>query len=310
MKRFLQILSVSLLMLVLVACGNEATKEPKQLTVVTSFYPMYDFSKNIVGESGEVSVLIDGATEPHDYEPSAKDIAKIQDADVFVYNSKEMETWVPAVLENIDQTKTKVIEASSQIELMSGESDEEDSHEHEEADHHHEVDPHVWLNPVLAQTEVETITKGLVEKKPELAATLEKNRDQFLTKLKNLDQKFVKAFANAKNKLFITQHAAFGYLAKEYGLEQKAIAGLSPDQEPNPAELGKIEDFVKENKVNIIYTEGLSSSKIAETIASGTGVKLMDLSTLESISKKDREAGENYISVMETNLENLKAVIK
>lgn len=308
MKRFFQLVGISLLTTLLVACGNDSKTDDSKLQVVTTFYPMYDFTKNIVGDNGEVALLIDGATEPHDYEPSAKDIAKIQDADVFVYNSKEMETWVPAVLESIDSKKTKVIEASSDIELMANE--EEHDHEHGEEEHSHEVDPHVWLDPVLAQSEVKTITEGLADVKPELAASLKTNSENYIKELGELNNEFTNAFKDAKNKLFITQHAAFGYLAKRYDLEQKAIAGLSPDQEPNPSELGKIEDFVKENKVNIIYTEGLSSSKIAETIASSTGVELKDLSTLESISKKDRAAGEDYLSVMEDNLESLKAVIK
>lgn len=308
-KRVLQVCLLFLMAGTLMACGKEsATKDKSKLDVVTTFYPMYDFSKKIVGDDGNVSVLIDGGVEPHDYEPSAKDIAKIQDADVFVYNSKEMETWVPAVLDNIDQTKTKIIEASQGIELLKDESDEA-VHEGEES-HHHDVDPHVWLDPILVKKQVDTITNGMIKEKPELSAALNKNSAAFKKELDMLDDAYTMSFKKATNKTFVTQHAAFGYLAKRYGLEQEAITGLSTEQEPNPAALGKIETFVKKNKIKIIYTEGMSSSKIGETVASATGAELVDLSTLESLSTKKQEQGADYISVMKDNLKALKMVIK
>lgn len=299
----------------LTACGqtNEQAKNEKSdtINVVTTFYPMYDFAKNVVGDAGNVQLLIPAGTEPHDYEPSAKDIAKITDADVFVYNSNELETWAPDVLENVDKKKVAVVEAASSIELMTG---EEEDHDHEgsedHAGHSHELDPHVWLDPVLAQKEVAAIRDALVKKYPEQEETFEKNAAAYLEKLTNLDKEYKEAFATAKNKTFVTQHAAFGYLAKQYGLTQEPIAGISPDQEPSPSRLAELKRYIKEHNISVIYFETTASSKVAETLSRETGVELSVLDTLESVTKQDQEKGEDYLSVMRANLDALKKSIK
>lgn len=164
-----KIMGFSILLLsilfVVAGCGNkQETAKTDKLQVVTTFYPMYDFTKNVVGDNGEVSVLMKAGTEPHDYEPSAKDIAKIADSDVFVYNSEEMETWVGSVLKNIDTKKTVVIDASKEIKLLEGSHEEEDEdHDHDHEGHSHAHDPHVWLDPVLAKEEVNAIKEGLIQ---------------------------------------------------------------------------------------------------------------------------------------------------
>ena len=269
----------------LASCGQttQSPKEKKELTVMTTFYPMYDFAKQVVGDEGEVELLIPAGTEPHDYEPSAKDLAKITDADVFVYNSKELETWVPNVIENLDTKKVSIVEASQSIQLMQGTEEEESGEEgHEGHNHSHELDPHVWLDPVLAQKEVTAIA---------------------------LDKEYQAAFADAKNRTFVTQHAAFGYLAKQYGLTQEPIAGISPDQEPSPSRLAELKKYIKTNNVSVIYFEASASTKVAKTLADETGVELAVLNPLESLTQKEQEAGENYVSVMKENLAALQKSI-
>lgn len=293
--------------------SGSTEKDSEKIKIVTTFYPMYDFTKNIVGDEAEVSILIPAGTETHDYEPSAKDMAKISDADFLVYNSKELETWVPDALDSIGGTnKLTVIEASSKIALMESTShDHEDDHEHdEEEEHNHELDPHVWLNPVLAKTEVETIRDQLVEKYPEKKAVFEENAASYLEKLSNLDRSYQEAFKEAEKRTFVTQHAAFSYLAKQYNLTQTSIAGLSPDQEPTPSRLAELKKYVKENDISVIYFEASASSKVAETLAKETGVELAVLNPLEGLTNKEQEAGKDYISVMEENLEALKKSIQ
>ncbi len=302
----------------LTACGQtnkqEESGKSDTIKVVSTFYPMYDFAKNVVGDAGDVQLLIPAGTEPHDYEPSAKDIAKITDADVFVYNSHELETWVKDVLENVDEKKVAVVEAASSIDLMAGAAHDHDHDEeeadHDEHDHDHELDPHVWLDPVLAQKEIEAIRDELVKKYPEQKATFEKNAATYIEKLKALDTEYQEAFKDAKNKTFVTQHAAFGYLAKQYGLTQESIAGISPDQEPSPSRLAELKKYIKEHNVSVIYFETSASSKVAETLARETDVELAVLNPLESITQKEQDKGEDYISVMKANLEALKKSIK
>lgn len=323
MKDILKIASLLLLLVGISACGKqEAEKEDGKLEIVTSFYPMYDFTKNVAKDKANVSMLIDGGVESHDYEPSAKDMAKIQNADVFVYNSNEMETWVETVLENIDTSKVKVIEASKGIELLKGSEshDGEDHDEHADEEEHeghnhdhghsHAFDPHVWLDPLLVKKEVRTISDSLIEIDSKNKDYYEKNTTEYLSKLDKLNDDYVAAFEGAKSRKFVTQHTAFSYLANQYGLEQVAISGLSPDQEPTPKELKGIQDLVKKENINVIYTESSASEKIAKTIADVTGAELAVLNPMESVSKKDRENGADYLSIMAENLEALKLSIK
>lgn len=311
MKKWLVTSVLVVSALLLGACGETTETETDSLQIVTTFYPMYEFTKAVVGDEGEVSLLIPAGTEAHDYEPSAKDIAKIADSDAFVYNSHELETWVERLEDTVDTDKTAVIEAASNIQLMEAGAEEE--HEHEdgtEEDHHHAYDPHVWVDPVLVMTEVETIRDQLSEKFPEKKAIFAANSAAYLEELTTLDQEFVEAFIHAENKTFVTQHAAFSYFAQRYGLTQESIAGLSPDEEPTPSRLAELKQFVEENQVKVIYFEENTSSKVAETLANETGVTLEVLNPIESLTNDQMEAGETYLSVMRENLQALQLSIR
>ncbi|MFS1254481.1 metal ABC transporter solute-binding protein, Zn/Mn family [Enterococcus lactis] len=311
MKKYLLTATVMIGALLFAACGNtnkEADKK-EDLTIVTTFYPIYDFTKEIVGDEGNVKLLIPAGTEPHDFEPSAKERAEISDADVFVYNSSDMEFFVDSLKDSVDSKQTLMIEAAKGIDRL--ESQETDEHEESEEghDHAHEYDPHVWLDPVLAIKEVRTIAGELGEKYPDKKEIFTKNADAYIKKLEALDQKYSEELKNATNRTFVTQHAAFAYLANQYNLEQVAISGVSPDQEPTPSRLAELKEFVKKNNIKVIYFEENASSKVAETLSNETGVKLEVLNPLESLTNEQIKAGENYISVMEKNLEALKESI-
>ncbi|NES32521.1 zinc ABC transporter substrate-binding protein [Enterococcus faecium] len=311
MKKYLLTATVMIGALLFAACGNtnkEADKK-EDLTIVTTFYPMYDFTKEIVGDEGNVKLLIPSGTEPHDFEPSAKERAEISDADVFVYNSSDMEFFVDSLKDSVDSKQTLMIEAAKGIDRL--ESQEADEHEESEEGHghSHEYDPHVWLDPVLAIKEVRTIAEELGEKYPDKKETFTKNADAYIKKLEALDQKYSDELKDATNRTFVTQHAAFAYLANQYDLKQVAISGVSPDQEPTPSRLAELKEFVKKNNIKVIYFEENASSKVAETLSNETGVKLEVLNPLESLTNEQIKAGENYISVMEKNLKALKESI-
>ena len=149
--------------LLLVACSGGQNQSGK-LKVMTTFYPVYEFTKQVVGDEGDVELLIGSGSEPHDFELSAKGRAKIQESDVFVYENENMETWVPQLLKSMDGKKTKVVKATENMLLLPG---GEEEHDHEGGEeHHHDYDPHVWLSPQRAIKMVETIRDQLGETVP------------------------------------------------------------------------------------------------------------------------------------------------
>ncbi|MCB4993423.1 zinc ABC transporter substrate-binding protein AdcA [Streptococcus mutans] len=300
---------VSLLLVILVVViafllAKDGEKRSNgKLNVVTTFYPMYEFTKNVVGDQGKVSLLIKAGTEVHDFEPSTKDVTRIQEADTFVYDSDSMETWVKSVKKSVDTQKVPFVKATGNMILAPGVTEEE-GHGHK--GHHHAYDPHVWLSPKRAIKLVENIRDALSKKFPRRAKIFKKNAANYIDKLQTLDKEYAEGLANAKQKSFVTQHAAFGYLALDYGLTQIPITGLTAESEPSAKRLAELSKYVKEYGINYIYFEENASSAVSKTLADEAGVKTAVLSPLESLTQKQMDAGENYFSVMRANLKALK----
>ncbi|WP_438497343.1 metal ABC transporter substrate-binding protein [Paenibacillus sp. IHBB 3054] len=363
--RYLTVLSLSTL-LIAAGCGKNNNTDPAataatasntpaaettavpaadKLDIKVSFYPMYEFTKNVAGELADVEVLVPAGMESHDWEPTAQDMAKITDADVLVYNGAGMEGWVEQVLDSASGSKMVTVEASKGLEIKEGSEEEADahSHEHEEAghgeeahDHEHEeaghaeeahdheegehaeeghahdhggLDPHVWLAPELAIKEVRTIEAALSAASPANSAAFKANADAYIAKLEALHQEFQDGLKDTKRKDFITQHAAFGYLAEAYGLTQVPIAGLSPEQEPSAAQMAGIVEFAKAHDVKTIFFETLVSSSVADTIAQEIGAKAAVLNPIEGLTDEDRSNNLDYIGIMRQNLEALKTAL-
>ncbi|MBA2941955.1 zinc ABC transporter substrate-binding protein [Paenibacillus sp. CGMCC 1.16610] len=295
--------------LILSGCAAQSSGTGK-LNVVTTFYPMYEFTKQVAGEHADVIALIPAGSEPHDWEPSAKDMKKVSDADVFVFNGI-VEGWAEQALASAGNSKRVVVEASRGIALMEGLPEEEEEHkdEHKESADGKILDPHVWLSPALAQKEVESIVAGLTQADPAHKEDYRRNADAFIAKLKTLDESFRTGLNNVKQKDFVTQHAAFGYLAKEYGLTQVPIAGLSPEEEPSPAKMAEIIDFAKQNQVKTIFFETLVDPKVAQTISKEINAKTDVLNPLEGLTDEDKKQNLDYIAIMTKNLEALKKAL-
>lgn len=301
----LVLLGLSLSALVLSACGQEAKQE--ETTIVTTFYPVYEFTKQVVGDEANVELLIEAGTEVHGYEPSAKDVAIIEEADILVYANENMETWIHNFEENLEGSDSDVqlISATEGMLLLPG-SEEEHDHSHEEEGHSHDYDPHVWVSPYRAIMMVESLRDSLIEQYPDKKDVFTKNAETYLEKLEALDGAYKETLSQAKQKSFVTQHAAFAYLALDYGLSQVSVAGLTPENEPSATRLAELSTYIKDNAIKYIYFEETASSAVAETLASETGVETAVLNPLESLTDEEVKDGEDYISSMEANLEALK----
>ena len=279
---------------------NAESAEGK-LRVMASFYTMADFAEKIGGDRADITCMVPAGTEPHDWEPSTTDITGLERADVFIYNGAGMEHWAEDVTESLENKELLVVEASQGVKLHA-----EEEHDHEGHSHSHGgYDPHVWIDPHNAKLEMENIKNAFVQADPVNGAYYEANYDKWAKAAEELDRKYREALADFAGRQIVTAHEAYGYLCSAYGLEQVGIDGLSPDQEPNPKRMADIIDFVRENQIRAVFFEELSGSKTAETVAAETGIRLLALSPLEGLSGEELEAGEDYFSVMEKNLEQL-----
>lgn len=495
---------------------NESESD-KQLSVVTSFYPMYEFTRQVAGDRADVSLMVSAGEDAHHYEPSAKDVTKVNEADVFVYSSEEMEHWVDSLFNTIENDNLVIARTADGVDSTEGSehdhhedgeepqttgsitiqgvaahyhtgdaieltaeleeevefdhwhwytrksADEEwvtvpevggpefkyeatkesfevqavlfdnehniyaqsepvkvmidnhgndhahgdsheDEHHHEHgnidniepieivglADHYHtgdvvtlvaelkeeadftnwrwyvrgsqdeeweavsgqetdhfefkttgesfEVraalldneeniyaqsepvsvmiddhenhDPHIWLDPVLAQAQVNVIRDALIEADPEGKAIYEENAKAFNEELQALNEEYENALEGAENRVFVVQHQAFGYLAERYHLEQVAIGGLSTEVEPSPSRIAEIGNLVKEYDVPVIYYQQGASSAIAETVAEETGTETAVLYDLEVLSEELQEKDLGYLDAMRENLEALQLSIQ
>ena len=292
--------SLFLTLLVLLGCQKSTTSsQPKGLRIVTSFYPIYSLVKEVSGDLNDVK-MIQSSSGIHEFEPSANDVAAIYDADVFVYHSRTLESWAGDLDPNLQKSKVKVIEASEGMTLdkVAGLEDMEAG---QGVDAKTLYDPHTWLDPDKVAEEAGIIAQQLSKLDEKHRDTYEKNAQAIQKQAKQLTAKSQPIFEKSKNKTFVTQHTAFAYLAKRFGLKQLGIAGISPEQEPSPRQLTEIEDFVKNYQVKTIFTESNASSKLAETLVKATGVKLKTLNPLEAVPDNDQSFMEN----LEENLATL-----
>lgn len=273
------------------------TEEAEKLKVVASFYPMADFTSQIGGDKVEVTNLVPAGTEPHDWEPKAEDLKLISSSKLFVYNGAGMESWVDKSIKALD-TKPEVVEASKGIQLLKGEEEEG-----------MQYDPHVWVAPLNAKIEAKNILDGLKKVDAKNADYYQKNYEAFAKKLDQLDADFKEAFSKSSKKTIVASHEAYGYLCQAYGLTQEGIAGLDPENEPDPKRMKEIADLVKKENIKVIFSEELVSPKVAEAIARETGAQSKQLNPVEGLTDEEIKAGENYLSIMKKNLAELKEAL-
>lgn len=309
MKHIKRILSVALSLMVLFTAGcknsnqevsNETnqTQGEKKLVVYTTFFPVTDLSKRIIQDRMEIHTIIEGSEEPHSFELSTEDMANISNADLIIFNGAKMEAFVDD-LKDVIEDDEKFLDLSQGLELL--ESKDLD----ESTERHGSINPHTWLSVKNAMVQLDTIYNKVSNLDPENEAFYKENLDKSLEEFKALDEKFEQELKNVKKdpKYFVVSHAAFNYLAKDYGLKQVAVTGISPDEEPSPKQLQLIADFVKKENISTIFFEGKATPKVAKTLAEETNTKTDTIYTMENLNDEEIEQG--YIKLMEHNLDVL-----
>ncbi|MBQ6820073.1 MAG: zinc ABC transporter substrate-binding protein [Clostridium sp.] len=305
------------------ACSNNDTEKDStnKLRVGVTINPLKDFAEAIGGDKVEVFSIIPDGSDAHSFDPKPKDLKDLLETDVFIYNGLGMEEWIDSILTTIESEDIKVVEAAQGVEVINIEeshehSDDEEAHSHEEAtetveDHSHEhgeecththtgVDPHIWLRLENAIIEAENIKDAFVEIDPSNELYYQENFENLKSDFTELNDEYKEKFKEVTNRNFVTGHAAFGYLCKEYSLTQNSIADVFGEGELTAKNLESLINYCKENGVTTIFSEAVASSKEAETLANEVGAKVVKIYSLET-----KEDNMTYLEGMRYNLETI-----
>ncbi len=321
---------------VLSACGGAESggSADGKLAVTASFYPLEFLVEQIGGDHVDVTTLTGPGVEPHDLDITPRQTGQMSEADVLLY----LRGLQPAVDKAVDQAGVKnTVDAADLTTLEAHGSSSGDGHDHGEGDGHdhgeeeghdhaeeeghdhaeeegdgHDhgdsgLDPHVWLDPVKYAEMADGVGEALQKADPDHAADYRKNTEALTGKLKKLDQNYRDGLKNTDTRTFITTHAAFGYLAERYGLDQESIAGVDPESEPSPARMKELQKIAAQEKVTTVFFETLASDRTAKVLAEDTGLRTGVLDPLEGIT--DKSQGDDYLEVMEANLAALKKAL-
>lgn len=267
--------------------STEKDHNDSNIVAIASFYPLYEFTKELGGDKVDVSLLVPKGVEPHDWEPTIRDIQKIEQADLIIINGNGFENWV----DKIDSSKVTIINSGKSFGWVTSEPTGP-------------IDFHYWLNPLSAKLQIKAISDGLVEADPINAEYYKNSKKDYNLKLDNLHSK-IKTELNGCKKDFVAFHDAFSYFAHEYDLNQHVvIQSNDPHSEPTLKKLENVLQLAKSLDIDIIFTEEGINQRTSQVIADELGGRVLVLSPLEVV-----EDDSSYIKKMEENLRNLKEAL-
>ena len=261
-----------------------------KVKVAVSFDAIREFVSAVGGDRVTISTIIPDGTEPHEFEPTPKDLTELGGANVFVINGLDMESsWADKAVRAAGGRDLVLVDASKGADAIT-------------VGEHSQPDPHLWLSVKGAELEAQNIRDGLVKADPSGAALYRRNCTDFVAKLEALYNQYAPVFAAASNKHLVTGHAAFAYLCRDFGLEQDSVEGVFAEGEPSPQQFIRLIDYCRQNNVHTIFSESMVSPAISETLADSVGAKVVPIYTMES-----REDGKSYLDRMASNLADIAA---
>lgn len=301
MKKYILVVGTIVLLVLIGLYAFRAADAPEtgRVSVVATFYPLGHFAEKIGGDLVDVAIITPPGAEPHDYEPTPRDIADVYDADVFLLNGNGVDAWAERILPDVQARGVKTVRISdsmTSLEHSEGVAEEDEG----------PLDPHFWLDPVNAAEETMRIADALIAADPERRERYEASRDAYVSQLETLDTEFLNGLATCESREIVTSHDAFRYLAHRYGLTTVHISGLSPEEEPSPQTMADVANLARERGIDVIFFESLVSPKLAETIANEVGARTLPLNPLEGLTDDEINSGMDYVSVMRDNLEHLR----
>ena len=305
---------VGLLVFAIFKSGESNKQNTEKLQVVTSNFASYDFLRAIIGdnENIELTFLLGPGKDSHSYEPTAGDLIKIQNADLFVYLGGEAEKWADKVLDSLDTENEKVICISDYVDKISEE--EIDGAEEEEEEEEGAFDEHIWTSPANAIKMVESLENAMEEIDNSNTEKYKTNADSYITKIKEVDEKIQEIVDNRKrDRLIFADKMPMQYFINYYNLKvSAAFSGCSTETEPSARTIAYLENKIKEEKIPVVLYIELNNGKVAKTIADevGDGAETMQIQTLHNVSLDDFNNNETWVSLMTRNIEVLKKALQ
>jgi zinc transport system substrate-binding protein len=274
----------------LTLAGCQGPSGPARPLVVATVYPLWELTRQVAGDRAEVVSLVPPGVEPHDWEPSPRDVSLVHRATVFVHAGTGIDAWAGRLLVGLP-ARTRVIDATRGLSPLTQGA---------------RPDPHVWLDPVLARAQAHTIAEGLAQADPAGRPVYLEHTKALDARLDALDRAFAAGLHDCARREIVTSHAAFAYLARRYGLTQVPLMGLAPEAEPSPADLAAIVQTARRLRVTHVFFEPLVSPRLAQTLAREIGATPLPLDPIEGVSREQAAAGTDYVELMEANLANLR----
>lgn len=302
MKKLLLIMLVAVALIGAIVWFGQKDKnnadQSDKLNVVTTLFPLWDFTRMIAGDTINLTNLLPPHQGPHDFAVTPKEAQKIAQADVLIINGVgDLETWLPDLLANNKRRSLLIINTGEGAHLVESGQTWQLTNEVELT----ETDPHIWLDPENAIIQIENITAGLSKINPTQSAFYAANAGKIKTLIKKMESAYQEKLNNLPRKNFISFHNAFNHLAYRFGLKQVGVFEELPGQEPSPKELITIINTIKKTDIKVLFSEPQFSPKIVETVARDLGIHTLILDPLDT---GDFEKN-FYLPMMETNLENL-----
>ncbi len=297
MRKIIIFILLIALVLSLSSCGITKLVKSDKLTIVTTIFPAYDFALHVGGEKVEVVQLLPAGMESHTYEPTAKDIIFLSEADLFIYNGGESDAWVDIILDSLE-SPIRSIKMMDQVELKF------------EFGHDHEYDEHVWTSLRNTITIIESIKNALVEIDEENKDYYESMANSYIESISSLDQEFVDFFESYNEPLIFADKFPFLYMSEDYGFEYlAAFPGCGHETEPDARTIANIIDTVKMLSIPYIFHIEMSNLSIANGISDSTGAKMALFHSAHNVSNAEKKNQVTYLSIMENNLITLKEVL-
>lgn len=304
---FAGIIAIIVLLTWVTAQKEPAASSAKSIIVVSTF-SQYEAACAVAGDTLHIRSIIPLGSDTHMFTPNPTQVADISKSALFVYNGAGFETWAQSLTTTLGKT-TQVIDMSQHVVLQKSDEHQEDHDEHgHKADHqdHGTYDPHYWLDIDNMIKMTQTLDAEFSKLSPLKAEIFHKNAREYIAQLQKLKSEYTAGLAECKNRTLVTNHDAFGYLARANKLENVSVIGLSSDEQPSAKNIAEIISAVKEHGVKTIFFEELINDNVSQTIAKETGAIAVPLQPLENISEDELKSHQTYLSIMRDNLAKLR----